>query len=198
MQRGREARRLEDLVNDPMRLEKERDLVPRLRRHVARSLPDYMVPNAFVVLDRFPLTPNGKIDRKALPQPDLSRSAMASGPVAPTDAVEQVLASIWAEVLGLDEVGVTDGFFELGGHSLKATQIVSRVRDSLGVQVPLGVVLKHPTVRQMAGVLGKLADEQGVRVADVAEVLLEVQALSDEEVGTLLAGHAGENRGREA
>jgi amino acid adenylation domain-containing protein len=197
MQRGREARTLEALVNDPMRLEKERDLVPRLRRHVARSLPDYMVPNAFVVLDRFPLTPNGKIDRKALPQPDLSRSALASGPVAPTDAVEQVLASIWAEVLGLDEVGITDGFFELGGHSLKATQIVSRVRDSLGVQVPLGVVLKHPTVRQMAEVLGKLAEEQRVRVADVAEVLLEVQALSDEEVGTLLAGHAGENTGRE-
>lgn len=171
-----------DLVNDPLRRERQRELVPALRRHAAGLLPDYMVPGAFVVLDRLPLTPNGKIDRKALPAPPAVRTTTGSDFVAPESALEQVLATTWAEVLGLERVGVSDGFFALGGHSLKATQIASRVRDGFGLQVPLRTLLEDPTVSSFARAVEALGEEQGVRVVDIAEVLVELQALSDEQV----------------
>jgi amino acid adenylation domain-containing protein len=120
-----------------------------LRAHVRRILPDYMVPGAFVALDRLPLTPNGKLDRKALPAPEYA--ADADRYVAPRTPVEEVLAEIWAEVLRLERVGVQESFFDLGGHSLLATRVVSRIREVFGVEVPLRALFAGPTVSELAG-----------------------------------------------
>jgi amino acid adenylation domain-containing protein len=120
-----------------------------LRAHLAERLPEYMIPAAFVFLDALPVNPNGKLDRKALPEPDFAASEDESY-VAPRTPVEEVLAGIWAEVLGLERVGVEEGFFDRGGHSLLATRVVSRVRELFGVELPLRALFEGPTVAQMA------------------------------------------------
>jgi amino acid adenylation domain-containing protein len=117
-----------------------------LRAYLKEKLPEYMIPHEYVPLDGLPLTPNGKIDRRALPTPERSRAATGQDYVQPGTEVEELLAGIWAEVLRLERVGVTDDFFALGGHSLLATQIISRVRDLFKVEVPLQVVFVEPTV----------------------------------------------------
>jgi acyl carrier protein len=120
-----------------------------LRGFLAEKLPEYMVPSAFVELERLPLSPNGKLDRKALPAPDTDRpSGLAY--LAPRTPTEEVLAAIWAAVLGVEKVSVRDDFFELGGHSLLATQLVSRVRDALDVELPIRALLEVRTVEQLA------------------------------------------------
>jgi amino acid adenylation domain-containing protein len=119
-----------------------------LRVLLRQSLPEYMVPSAFVFLEALPLTPNGKLDRKALPAPELA--ANADRYVAPRTPVEEVLAGIWAEVLRLERVGVEESFFELGGHSLLATRVVSRVRDVFAIELPLRALFEGPTVAELA------------------------------------------------
>src|SRR5688572_21772464 len=109
-----------------------------------------MVPSAFVFIDQMPLTPNGKVDRQALPEPDQSRPELGAVFVAPRTQTEEILASMWAEVLGLARVGVHDNFFELGGHSLLATQVISRVRKLFGVELPLRDVFEGPTVAELS------------------------------------------------
>ncbi|HST59700.1 MAG TPA: amino acid adenylation domain-containing protein, partial [Longimicrobium sp.] len=119
-----------------------------MRAALRRSLPEYMVPGAFVTMDALPLTPGGKLDRKALPAPDFASAADAY--VAPRTPAEEALAGIWAEVLHAERVGVGESFFALGGHSLLAIRMVSRVRDVLGVELPVRVVFEAPTVAEMA------------------------------------------------
>ncbi|MBN1400691.1 MAG: amino acid adenylation domain-containing protein, partial [Anaerolineae bacterium] len=121
-----------------------------LRRYVQDRLPDYMVPSAFVALEALPLTPNGKIDRRALPMPDWGQRDLESDYIAPRTPVEADVAAIFAEVLGMERVGIHDSFFELGGHSLLATQLVSRIRERLDVDLPLRRVFESPTVATMA------------------------------------------------
>ena len=138
--------------------------VKELRSHVQRRLPEYMVPSAFVSLESLPLTGNGKLDRKALPSPEGVRTELASSYVAPGDAVEEILAGVWEQVLGVERVGVEDNFFELGGHSLLATQVVSRIRDLFQVELPLRVLFENPTVRAVAAEV-ELARTNGGAVA---------------------------------
>ncbi|HYT39996.1 MAG TPA: amino acid adenylation domain-containing protein, partial [Acidimicrobiia bacterium] len=121
---------------------------PALRRFLAETLPDYMVPSAFVTLDALPLSPNGKLDRKALPAPDLG-AGVAGAYVAPRTEAEAVLAGIWAEVLGVDGVGVEDNFFELGGDSILSIQVVSRARRAGLALMPRDLFL-HRTVASLA------------------------------------------------
>ncbi|MDQ3913983.1 MAG: amino acid adenylation domain-containing protein [Actinomycetota bacterium] len=123
--------------------------VPELRRFLSERIPFYMVPGEFVVLDALPLNANGKIDRRALPAPDLARHADAREHVAPRGETERKLASIWEELLGRAP-GVHDNFFELGGHSLMATQLVSRVRDAFSVELELRAVFEAPTIARLA------------------------------------------------
>jgi len=120
--------------------------VGELRSFIQATLPDYMVPSAFVHLDSLPLTPNGKVDRRALPAPDQNRPELEESFVAPRNAVEETLARIWAEVLKLNRVGIHDNFFDLGGHSLLATQLVSRIREALEIDLPLRTLFERSTV----------------------------------------------------
>lgn len=121
-----------------------------LHQFLKAMLPEYMVPSAFVTLDTLPLSPNGKVDRRALPLPDHTRPELSNAFVAPRTPVEETLASIWQEVLGLDQIGVNDNFFELGGHSLTATQVVSRVCDAFQIELPLRRVFDMPALVDLA------------------------------------------------
>ncbi|HEX6554198.1 MAG TPA: amino acid adenylation domain-containing protein, partial [Ktedonobacteraceae bacterium] len=121
-----------------------------LRSYLQAKLPEYMVPTAFVEVEAWPLTPNGKIDRRALPAPQRTAAAGASSALAPRTPLEEVLLGIWAQVLGEEQVGLHDNFFELGGHSLLAMQVVWRVREALQVELPLSCLFETPTVAQVA------------------------------------------------
>lgn len=144
-------------ASNPEALHIQSRLVTKLRAHLQASLPDYMIPQAFVLLDRLPLTPNGKVDRIGLPAPEGRRQGL--GYVAPRTPVEAALADIWAQVLGLDRVGAEDNFFDLGGHSLLATRMVSLVREHLGIEFPLRVLFEVPTVKDLAQKLEALQRE---------------------------------------
>jgi amino acid adenylation domain-containing protein len=130
-----------------------------LRQRLQDRLPAYMVPAVFVLLEALPHTPNGKVDRRALPAPEAER-ALEAEPQAPRTPLEKTLAGLWAQVLGVDGVGVHDSFFELGGHSLLATRIASRVRELFGVELPLRAFFEQPTIAGIAMVIEDLIRER--------------------------------------
>jgi amino acid adenylation domain-containing protein len=147
----------------------------QLRRLCKTKLAPYMVPSTFVQLEAFPTTPNRKLDRRALPAPDGARPDLARSYVAPETPVEETLASIWSEVLGVDRVGVDDEFFDLGGHSLLAVKMLARLQESFGLDLYLGAVFEHSTVRELAGavtirLLGDADDDE------LADLLAEAEA----------------------
>ena len=124
--------------------------IAELRHTLKQTLPDYMVPAAFVLLDTFPLTPNGKIDRHALPAPELSRENQAASYVAPETLVEEALADIWRHILGIEPISIHDNFFDLGGHSLLATRVVSQIQHTFEITIPLNDFFKAPTISDLA------------------------------------------------
>lgn len=129
-------------------------IVDSMKAFLKESLPEYMVPVAWIVLPRLPLTANGKVDRRQLPEPDW-RAAGASGAtfVAPRNATQKELASIWSSVLGVETIGIHDNFFDLGGHSLTAAKLLARIRDSFQVELPVAKVFEDPTIQRLAATL---------------------------------------------
>jgi amino acid adenylation domain-containing protein len=150
---------------------------PNLKEYLSHSLPDYMIPSYFIEIERIPVNPNGKIDRKALPAPEIT---VEKDFAAPQDEMEEKLVSIWSEVLEIEKeiIGIDDDFFQRGGHSLKATLLVSRIREELGAVVPLVEVFKTPTVRQLA-VCTREACREIERVKDEHLVLLRKTSADD-------------------
>ena len=145
-----------------------------------------MVPSAFVVLDGLPLGPNGKLDRKALPDPKVVQATLDVSYVAPVGPVEETLAKIWSEVLGVERVGAHDNFFDLGGHSLLATQVVSRVRQAFPMDVSLRAFFETPTVANLARAI---RDGQGSSASGPVKAVPltpQLDQLSDDEVDALL------------
>ncbi|NTU79350.1 MAG: non-ribosomal peptide synthetase, partial [Chloroflexales bacterium] len=126
-----------------------------LRRFLQRTLPDYMIPSAFVVTAAIPLTPNGKTDRRALPAPDSARPSLETAFVAPRSALEQTIGSLWRDVLQLEQVGVNDNFFDLGGHSLLLAALHRRLQDELGVDLPIVKLFQYPTISALAAHLAE-------------------------------------------
>jgi amino acid adenylation domain-containing protein/non-ribosomal peptide synthase protein (TIGR01720 family) len=131
--------------------------ISALRQDLQKTLPDYMIPSYFVRLDEFPLTPNGKINKRALPDPDEGDVARTTGYAPPRSELEKQLVSIWQEVLQAEKIGIDDNFFELGGHSLKAMQIVSRIHKQLRVKFPLRDFFNSPTIARLSSLV-KQAD----------------------------------------
>jgi acyl carrier protein len=115
-----------------------------------QRLPEYVVPSTYIMLDALPLTPNGKVDRRALPAPEWSKRELGEAYVAPRTPIEEVLADIWSQVLGVERVGIHDSFFDLGGHSLLATQVIARARDAFQVALPVRMLFETPTIAGLA------------------------------------------------
>ncbi|WP_027248867.1 non-ribosomal peptide synthetase [Planktothrix agardhii] len=131
--------------------------VTELRQFLKAQLPEYMVPSAFVILESLPLTSNGKVDRRALPAPDFQSEEQY---VAPRNPIEEILAAIWVKVLKVEQVGIHDNFFELGGHSLLATQLISRIRKTFKVEMPLRELFVAPTVAALAQVIKRVSEQE--------------------------------------
>jgi amino acid adenylation domain-containing protein len=162
-------------ANNPIRNASVRKLIPQLRQWLKAKLPEYMIPSAFVLLPSLPLLPNGKVNRKALPPPEQQRPDLDQGYVAPSTTTEELLARVWAEVLGLPKVGVRDNFFELGGHSLMATQVISRLREKVQIDLPMRSFFEAPTISGLAQVVE-------------ATLAAEIDSLSEEEAQRLDQG----------
>ncbi|MCI0745146.1 MAG: non-ribosomal peptide synthetase [Verrucomicrobia subdivision 3 bacterium] len=142
-----------------------------LRDYVLKRLPEYMTPAAIVFIDRFPLTRNGKVDRKALP-PAGPAMVDTSGLVAPRSQAERALAEIWSELLRVPQVGVRDNYFRLGGHSLLAIRVMSRIQETFGIELPMSSLFEAPTIEQLAAAIER-------------QVLCEIEQLTDAEAEVL-------------
>jgi len=147
--------------------------VSELRSFLKESLPPYMIPSAFVLLDTLPLMPNGKLDRQALPVPNRSHSVADVPYVAPRSSIEQLLATVWSSVLGGQEVGINDNFFSLGGHSLLAIQVIARISAALQMEIPLRTLFEAPTIVELGNAIESRMIEQ-------------IESLSEDEIRLLM------------
>jgi natural product biosynthesis luciferase-like monooxygenase protein len=158
------------------------ELSSELRNYLQEKLPDYMIPSAFVTLNEIPLTPNGKVDRAALPAPESSRLESTGAHKAPENDIEDVVADIWAEMLGIDKVGTNQSFFHVGGHSLLATQLVSRLRSVFQVDLSLREVFDYPTVTGIAGCLVRLEKQSG-QSEKIARIMKQINEMPIPDAG---------------
>jgi amino acid adenylation domain-containing protein len=164
-----------------------------LRSHLAALLPEFMIPSAVVMLEDMPRTPSGKIDRRSLPDPVTISDSGRARYLAPRTPIEELIATLWSQTLGTEQVGVEDDFFELGGHSLLATQVVAQIRTELAIDLPLHSLFTCPTVGLLAAEIVQLmgASEE----EETAKLLAELEGLSDEEAQRLLAGETAQPDG---
>ncbi|NDJ19166.1 amino acid adenylation domain-containing protein [Myxacorys almedinensis] len=145
-----EMQPLSTYANNPTRTTSAKDLIPKLRAFLREKLPAFMIPSTFMVLESLPLTPNGKIDRRALPAPSQARPDLEAVYVAPQTKVEEQLASLWSQMLGIEQIGVHDSFFELGGHSLLVTQLMAHVEETFQIELSLIALFQSPTIAGLA------------------------------------------------
>jgi acyl carrier protein len=151
-----------------------------LRAYVKERLPEYMVPSVFILLDRFPLTPNGKVDTRALPPPGAANRESEKTYEAPRNHVEQTIALIWSELLHVERVGINDNFFELGGHSIFVIQLLSRLNKAFNLDLPLRVIYDWPTPAELAlAVIEKQAEQADS--SELRKLLAELEGISDDE-----------------
>ena len=160
--------------------------VTELRHFLKEKLPESMIPAAFVVLDKLPLLPTGKVDRRALPDPGDRRPELDTPYVTPRTGIETELQRIWTEVLSIGQIGIHDNFFDLGGHSLAATRVISQVIKKFQLDIPLQSLFQSPTITEMAAVI---TEHQGKKVGEkeLDRILTELESLTDEEASRLLA-----------
>ena len=164
------------------------EVASQLNRYLKGHLPDYMIPSHFVMLDAFPLTPMGKVDRKALSSYKVEQQeSVRMAYVAARTPLEEQLSQIWQEVLGVERVGINDNFFDLGGHSLLAARVGTRVRETFQIELPLRTIFELPTIAGLAPVIMQVQIEQADS-NELAEVLAELERFSEDEVQAILAG----------
>jgi acyl carrier protein len=156
-----------------------------VRQYLKHKLPEYMIPAALVLLDELPLTPSGKVDRRALPAPDQNGLQLANIYQPPRTPTEQTLVAIWGEVLRLEKVGIYDNFFDLGGHSLLATQVMSRIRSAFSIDLPLRRMFESPTVAAIAVIIEE-SQAQRMSEAELAYMLSEIEVTTEEEAQRIL------------
>jgi hypothetical protein len=157
----------------------------QIRAAISNRLPEYMIPAKVVILPELPLTPTGKVDRRALPEPSLDRPDLDNRYQAPGTPIEMILTEIWSEVLDIEEVGVNDNFFDLGGNSLHAARIVSGAAGYFQLDFPLTVVMEKPTIAELAKIVaGKI--KPSIK-AELVNLLSEVEGLTDQEIHPILS-----------
>ena len=145
----------------------------KLRKYLKQKLPDFMIPSAYIFLESFPLTPNGKIDRRSLPIPAQTRPEIDSAYTSPRSPVEDALTGLWTEILDLEKIGVYDNFFELGGHSLLITQLVSRINQIFSITLSILNIFENPTIADLA-------------IWIEGQILSNIEMLSEEKATELL------------
>jgi amino acid adenylation domain-containing protein len=159
--------------------------VSELRNYLSERVPEYMVPGSYVMLEEMPLTSNGKVDRRRLPEPEQGRPELEQIYEEPKNSTQRVVARIWEEVLGIERVGIKDNFFELGGHSLLATQVITRVNDAFEVEMALRSLFESPTVEGLVEKMIRL-DGQSEYLEETSRILLELEHISEDEAKALL------------
>jgi acyl carrier protein len=146
-----------------------------------------MIPPYFVQIEKIPLTPNGKVDRKSLPGPDKSL-AVTTGYVPPSNEIEKQLAALWKELLNVKKIGIKDNFFELGGHSLLAMNMVLRIQTCFAIEIPLGEIFDNPSIAQIA----KYIQTREEKLKKFEQILMEIESLSEEQVERFLSESVGQ------
>ncbi|WP_229547355.1 non-ribosomal peptide synthetase [Nostoc sp. CHAB 5836] len=164
-------------ANQPLQPKLKRQLIPQLRSYLETHLPEYMMPNAFVMLDAIPLTANGKIDRRALPSPEQIRLELANTFVPPCTPIEEILALIWAEVLGIEQVGIHDNFFELGGDSIRGIQAIAKARQ-MGCDFSLPQLFQHQTIQELASLVSQELSSLPTQKTEAFSLISEEQRLN--------------------
>jgi len=170
--------------------------VTELRRSLAKTLPEHMIPSVFVMRHHLPLTPTGKVDKRSLPDPGKERPELDGAYVSPTTPIEETLAQIWSEVLSLDRVGIYDSFFDLGGHSLAATRVISQVFKQFRLELPLQSLFTAPTVAEMAAVI---VEHQAKKIdkPELERILAELESISEEKARQFLGDAMATNTTRQ-